>query len=123
MSMVARILRINGTTRTDRIEMTSRAERAILKSGGWILDFKQFSNVSICINFEVPAKNIGKLRLALKATDLRLTTESDEALTSLSRPEDHTHAGPQEADVSGTLQITFIHNEPDLKRHNPAIPG
>ena len=103
--------------------MTSLVERAILESGGWILDFKQFSNVSICINFEVPAKNIGKLRRALEAIDLRLTSESNEALASLIRPDDQPFAASEQRDVSGTLQITFIHNEPDLRRHVPAIPG
>jgi hypothetical protein len=121
--MFARILRINASTREDRIEMTSRAERTILESGGWILDFKQFSNVSVCINFEIPAKNIDKLRLSIKAIDLHLSNGSDEALASYSRTQDQPGAGFEESDVSGTLQITFIHNEPDLRRHIPAIPG
>lgn len=123
MSVFASILRINASTRADRVEMTALAERAILDSGGWILDFKQFSNVSVCINFEIPAKNVERLRQALKATDLRLTGESDDALASHSGPQDRPRAESKEADVSGTLQITFIHDEPDLRRHIPAIPG
>jgi hypothetical protein len=121
--MRTRILRINASTRIDRIEMTSRAERAIIESGGWILDFKQFSNVSVCINFEIPARHVEKLRRALKAIDLRTTQESDEALSSYSGLQDHAISVRDESDISGTLQIIFIHNEPDLRRDVPAIPG
>jgi hypothetical protein len=118
-----RILRINASTRIDRIEMTSCAERAITESGGWILDFKQFSNVSVCISFEIPAHNLEKLHRVLKAIDLSLTKESDEALSSYNDLQNHSFAGPSESDISATLQITFIHNEPDLRRDVPAIPG
>jgi hypothetical protein len=119
----AEILRINASTHADRIEMTSRAERAITESGGWVLDFKQFSNISICINFEISTKNISKLRLALKATGLDLSRQSHEALSNDSNLQNRSDAKLREADMPATLQITFIHNEPDLRRDVPAIPG
>jgi hypothetical protein len=28
-----------------------------------------------------------------------------------------------EAEVSGSLSVTFIHDEPDLRREIPAVPG
>jgi hypothetical protein len=115
-------LRINASTREDRIEMTSRVARAIADMGGWVLDFKQFSNVSICINFEIPAKNIGKLHLSIEAMNLRLSRESDESLYRQGRLDNGPDAVPGET-VPGTLQITFIHDDPDLRRDVPAIPG
>ena len=30
---------------------------------------------------------------------------------------------PEAVDVTGTFNITFIHNEPDLRREIPAVPG
>ena len=123
VKVLAEILRITASTHADRIEMTSRAERAITRSGGWILDFKQFSNISICINFEIANKNIETLHLALKATGLSLSQQSDEALSSRSHLQNQPDAKLKEADIPTTLQITFIHNEPDLRRDVPAIPG
>ncbi len=62
--------------------MTSRMKEAIIESGGWILDFKLFSNASICVSFELPVINVGELRERLAEKDLRLTEESRELLAS-----------------------------------------
>lgn len=74
--MVPKFLRINGITRTDRHEMISRVKAAITERGGWILDFKLFSNVSVCINFELLIKNIEKLYSSLAETNLTLSAHS-----------------------------------------------
>jgi hypothetical protein len=103
--------------------MTSSADRAITESGGWISDFKQFSNISICITFEIAAKNIEKLHLALKAAGLGLSKQSDETLSKYAGLQDQAGAMPEEAGAQATLQITFLHDEPDLKRPVLAIPG
>ena len=109
------VLRINGTTRLNRDEMIARARTAITDSGGWILDAKLFSNVSINLSFEIPANRIGSLRDALALIDLHLTTSS---LGSIAQ-----HRSDEQSDFAGSLQITFIHNEPDLRIQVPAIPG
>ena len=96
--------------------MISRARSAITDSGGWILDAKLFSNVSINLSFEIPASRIGSLRDALESIELHLSTSS---LESIARR----HADQQSGDIAGSLQITFIHNDPDLRIEVPAIPG
>jgi len=118
MGMVINQLRINAVTREDRNEMISRAKEAMTASGAWVLDVKQFSNVSVCFNFEIPRCNAARLRDALVSAGLRLISESDD---SFSRVCDQTAS--EGADVAGTLQITFIHNEPDLRIEVPSIPG
>ncbi|HST22215.1 MAG TPA: hypothetical protein VLR90_13915 [Blastocatellia bacterium] len=110
------VLRINASTRSDRNLIIARAKEAILQSGGWVLDFKLFSNISICINFEIVTANIEELRAALNQLDLRLSKQSHEALESFKDEQ-------KEGDIKGALQITFIHDEPDLRRDVPAIPG
>ena len=110
------VLRINASTRADRNLITSLAKEAILQSRGWILDFKLFSNISICINFEIATTHIEELYAALKLLDLRLSKGSHEALESFT-------GRREEGDITGTLQMTFIHDEPDLRREVPAIPG
>lgn len=109
-------LKINASTRTDRNLITSHAKEAILQSGGWVLDFTLFSNISICINFEIASARMDELRAKLNQLDLRLGRQSQQALKNC-------RDKPVEGDITGTLQITFIHDEPDLRRDIPAIPG
>jgi hypothetical protein len=74
-----------------------------------------FSNVSINLSFEIPASRIGSLRDALELMDLHLSTSSLESIA-------HRSDEPS-GDIAGSLHITFIHNEPDLRIRVPAIPG
>lgn len=121
--MIPNFLRLNGVTRIDRHDMISRVKEAISKGGGYILDFHLFSNASICINFEVSAGNIEKLYASLTATGLRLNQESHDLLADFCDQSEQLGEKSKTADVAGTLQITFIHNEPDLRIECPPIPG
>jgi hypothetical protein len=114
-------IRINAFTRADRNEVILLASEAINSSGGWVIDSKLFSNVSINLSFEIELKNIRRLNQALKDIDIRLTEKSRAALDELG--ERASNANEPAADVAGTLQITFIHNEPDLRIEIPPIPG
>jgi hypothetical protein len=114
-------IRINAHTRADRKETISLASEAINSSGGWVIDSRLFSNVSINFNFEIELKNIRRLYRALTQIDIRLTEKSRAALEELSERVSITDAPA--GDVAGTLQITFIHNEPDLRIEIPPIPG
>jgi hypothetical protein len=121
--MTQNFLRLNGITRRDRHEMISRVKEAILKGGGFILDFHMFSNLSICLNFEIAVGKIEKLHDALKATGLQLSRESGELLVGYSKRTEQLEAEAEASEVAGTLEITFIHNEPDLRIEVPPIPG
>ena len=118
--MTAPPLRLSGSTRADRHETVSRVRDAINASGGALLDFKMFSNVSICLNFEIPARHVARLRSALGATPLRLDAES---AALLARFDEETGTDTTAIDLPGTLQITFIHDDPDLIIAVPPIPG
>lgn len=121
--MVSPFLRINAVTRANRDQTIARVRTAIAQSGAWVVDVKLFSNVSVCFNFEVPSSRTAQLRQALTATELRLTKESDDSLASLLEHHEAAAKGSRETDIAGTLQITFIHNEPDLRIDVPQIPG
>ncbi|MEK6410816.1 MAG: hypothetical protein AABN34_28160 [Acidobacteriota bacterium] len=103
--------------------MIARVRSALAASAAWVLDVKQFSNVSVCFSFEIPGNRVARLREALAAADLRLTRESNDSFASFSTSNESAGQGSQTTDVVGTLQITFIHNEPDLKIEVPHIPG
>jgi hypothetical protein len=83
---------------------------------------KVFSNVSVCFSLELPRSNVRQLREALEATELHLTRESDSSLSSLLEHLSDAN-GSKGPDIPGTLQITFIHNEPDVRIEVPKIPG
>ncbi len=110
-------LRLQGFTRADRIQLTTDVSQAISRSGAWITDFHQYSNVLICINFEVPCSDVQKLSEALQQTNLKL---SEDSLVQLMQD---VNSSSNNIDLVGTLQITFIHDEPDLFREIPAVPG
>ena len=110
-------LQLSGFTRADRIQMTNRVSEAINQAGAWITDFHLYSNILICINFEVPISNLGRLAASVQETGLYLSQES---LEQLILAYDSTL---KDKELVGTLQITFIHNEPDLLREIPAVPG
>lgn len=121
--MIPKFLQLGGVTRIDRHDMISRAREAISESGAYISDFHMFSNASICINFEVPAGDIEKLYSALTATGLRLNQESHDLLADCCGRLEQLEEESRAADVAGTLQITFVHDEPDLRIECPPIPG
>lgn len=115
-------LRLNGFTKVSRHQMIPLMREALLKSGADILDAHFFSNISLCVNFELHPQRVKQLQTALADIDLQLSTES---LNLLANFQARTERGDKETSnaVAGTLQITFIHNEPDLKIEVPAIPG
>ncbi|MBD2738904.1 MULTISPECIES: hypothetical protein [Nostoc] len=116
-----KFLRLDGFTKAERIGMTARVSEAINKAGAWITDFHLYSNILICINFEVPSANVEKLAIFLQQTGLHLSQESLSQL--MSAHESANDSALKDKELVGTLQITFVHNEPDLLREVPAVPG
>lgn len=121
--MMPSLLRLSGATRANRHEMIARVREAILGAGGFVLDFHLFSNVAISLSFEVAAANVGKLHSSLKETGLRLSDESEELLARCRDEWVKLDGAAGAATIAGALQITFIHDEPDLRIEVPPIPG
>jgi hypothetical protein len=103
--------------------MISRVKEAILKGGGFIVDFHMFSNLSICLNFEIAVGKISGLYTELKLTGLQLTEQSHVLLRGCLKQTEQLVEEAGASEVAGTLEITFIHNEPDLRIEVPPIPG
>ncbi len=112
-----KFLRLDGFTKAERIGMTARVNEAINQAGAWITDCHLYSNILICINFEVPNTKLDKLAAFLQETGLHLSQESLEQLMPVN------DSTLKHRELVGTLQITFVHNEPDLLREVPAVPG
>ena len=111
-------LRLNGATRADRLTCTANIREIIVaECHGWIGDFYQYSNTSLCLHFEIPAGSLPVLRTALSEAGVGFGSDADQAYRSASGAVGNSGA------IACTLQITFIHNEPDLRRNIPAVPG
>ena len=106
--MIVTALRFIAFTRNPRGEMIAKVRDALIANNGWITDFHEYSNVSLCLNFEISMENVQRLCAALRGTGLELTESAS----------DREHDG-----APGTLQITFIHHDPDLIIPVPSIPG
>jgi len=115
--LMQRFLRLDGFTRAERTGTIDRVSEAIDQAGAWVTDFHLYSNILICINFEVPITNLNRLAATLRETDLQLSQES---LDQLMPAQDSIL---KEQELVGTLQIIFVHNEPDLLRDVPAVLG
>ena len=94
--------------------MIARVRNAIQMANADLIDFQMFSNTAISFSFEVAGQRVTELGEILVGTQLSLDEES---IASLSNS-----TGADEI-VNGTLNVTFIHNDPDLRIPVPPIPG
>jgi hypothetical protein len=88
-------------------------ERAIREAGGWVTDFRQFSNFAVVLEIQIPAGRLASLPALIEAEGISLSPPVGETPD----PE----RGVEE--VTGTLRIEFLHDEPDLRIEVPAVPG
>ncbi len=111
--------RINGSTRRERQEAIAAISDAVGRSGGWLLDFHVFSNISLSLNVEIDEGRLVDLYRQLVDAGLRLSRESEEDYARLLAA-DRQATGRE---IAGTVQVTFIHDHPDLRIEVPAVPG
>lgn len=104
-------IRVNTVAKYDRYDAIDEAKYAITSSGGWLTDYRMFSNTSICIQFEIELKDTLTLYSRLQQTGLKLTDESHAAFSQVSAIVSEI-SGAGNPDLRGTLQITFVHDDP-----------
>lgn len=113
--MRRKFLNLSGITAAERHQAISAASDAIAAGGGWIIDHTLFSNMMATIRFSLPPDGQAILQKQIEAADIHLDTDSIAALTS---------AEPNDQDeILGSLSLTFVHHEPDLRMEIPAVPG
>lgn len=109
---------IDGITKRERHQVTLEIQEAISAGGGWIEDENFLSNKAVVIRFFTPHRGFAVLRDAIQASDIRLDDESaarlEKAITGLP---------PTDGEVEAAITITFSHDERDIKREIPAVPG
>jgi len=96
-------LQLNGSTRIERDDMTSRIAEAISHSGAWLVGFSMFSNISATVRVGLPARHVDLFGRRLHATGLVLDDDSRQAITGWK-------ANPDD-EVLATLRIAFLADE------------
>lgn len=100
------VLHVNGSTTQERHAVTAAVDALLQACGAAITDYHQFSNVSMAVAFELAAGKLRDLAQMLRQCGVSLTQTSVEDLERLS-------AADPVLPVSGAVQITFFHHEPD----------
>jgi len=116
--MIRLPIKLTAVTSHSRYALVAELTTALNELGS-VLDSQQFSNLALAIHFEISARNMPNLRPALMALPMSLSNSSLEALDSLENAESE----ELPSEIAGSLNITFVHNEPDFRMHIPAVPG
>lgn len=106
------IVMLSAVTRVERKAATSFVFDTVNRLGGWIDDVHMYSNLMNTIRLTLPAGAFADLLKAL-----------EEGAIAVDPPEGLGDIGDPAAERMATLQLTFIHDEPDLKRAVSAVPG
>jgi hypothetical protein len=107
---MAGLVMMTAVTRIERMLATQHVFDTVNRLGGWIDDVKMYSNLMNTIRLTLPAGAFTELAASLGEAGIVI----DEPLTS---------GGDPNAERMGTLALTFIHDEPDMRREVPAVPG
>jgi hypothetical protein len=114
-------LRLNSITDAPRHEVMFHINEAFLKCGGGFIDFHMFSNNSFSVNFILPSRKVSRFHSLATEAGVRFTEESILLLEQYESA--HEEAAGNENELSGTMQICFVHHDPDLRIEIPPIPG
>jgi hypothetical protein len=87
-----------------------------------VLDHYHYSNLAIALTFEIGPKHLGALLDRLHDARIGLTAASHDELSRLAKTPRDVTSGLEDS-ISGSLHLLFVHDEPDLRRDVPAIPG
>ncbi len=109
-------IRLTAVTSADRNAIISEVSSAVAEAGGWIDDVNFFSNISVALRFVIPSSSGSTLVRLLSDQPLQLDSTGVLELAVLTAHE------PKE-EITCSLQITFFHIEPDLRRQIPRVPG
>ncbi len=107
-----RLLMLSAITRRERKDATSFVFDTVNALGGWIDDVQMYSNIMNTIRMTLPAGAYPRFHALLNEGGIHIDQPAETAGTS-----------DPASERMATLQITFIHDEPDLRREVPAVPG
>lgn len=111
-------LMLSAVTRRNRHDAMADINDAVAAAGGWVEGHTLFSNIATTFRVFLPEGRIGAFADAVERLGVHVDAESRGKLASLVR-------GPSTTDDERalSLNLTFLHDEPDLRREVPMVPG
>ena len=106
-----------GTTATNRHDAISAVNDAILAAGGWLVRHSLFSNMAASFLMSLPPEGFAVLCRRLDDAGVHLDAKSQDAIASALEKDG------SGGEVLATLNLTFVHDEPDLRHEIPSVPG
>ena len=116
--MKRKFLTLSGIAKRDRNRVISDINAAISASGGWIVNHTLFSNMAITLQMELPCSGLEKFQNHLSLAEVVLQDESCLDLGKMILKQSLVSE-----DIKTSLNVTFIHDEPDVRRQVVAVPG
>ncbi|PTW61986.1 hypothetical protein C8N35_10118 [Breoghania corrubedonensis] len=107
-----------GVTRKNRHQITADVNDAVMGVGGWIKSHTLFSNIATTFHFALPSDRMSMLRERMVEAGVRLDEESNAKHDAMPKEPVSRSDG-----MAASLNLTFIHTEPDLRRDVPRVPG
>jgi hypothetical protein len=108
-----RAFRLEAVARERRELAIARAQEAVRRQGGDILDFKMFSNLSLNLVVEMTGAGVAALVESLREAGWQVGVDPErDALAA--------RAGDR---LEGTFQVTFPEGDGELVIPIPAVPG
>ncbi len=104
---------LNGVTRAERNHMIGQVTERLGEIGGYIEDVHFFSNIAVNLRCRVPGSALPTLGKGLAGLAINFGQDLDRLANPPLSPDEQTVA----------IQLTFSHDERDLRRPTLAVPG
>lgn len=120
---IPRFLRLNAITRAPRGEVLLALDEALSRAGTWVLQHNLYSNISVALVVTLEAGSLPELARELGALPLSLYQESRAALEQASAAAAELPEAQREQELHATIEVLFVHDDPDLRHEVPSVPG
>lgn len=117
MGNMQQFLSMSAVTTVARFKAIADIQDAIMGVGGWVVDHTMYSNKSLALRFSLPHQNIDRLGRGLANAGVHLDGDSVSKIRNV--PASTTREG----EITVSINVTFVHDDPDLTLAIPAIPG
>lgn len=116
--MRPKLVMLAGVTKRNRHAVMADVNDIVAGLGGWIIGHTLLSNIATTFRLALPADRLEAFRAGVAAAGVVLDAESSHVVSD-AIAEQH----QMDAEITASLNVTFMHDEPDLRREIPAVPG
>ena len=116
------MMHLHAITRRERNAATAAASE-VLSRHGWILDVVLYSNKMACFQVVTTLDDVAGLHEALSAEGLQLSEDGVRELAMLATEAQSATPAERTRERFGTVEVSFLAPEADLRRVVPMVPG